>query len=72
MKKTDLSKSQKKETVRENEEAGLDTVSKVSLTFMGVVSAVIGIWAVVSFVSALTKAGPVEFFRSWFQAVTGM
>ncbi|MFP3983088.1 MAG: hypothetical protein ACLFV2_05280 [Desulfurivibrionaceae bacterium] len=72
MKKTVLTKAKKQTAAREEEKIGLDAVSKASLIFMVTVSAVIGIWAVISFVSVMARVGPLEFFRSWFQAVTGM
>lgn len=72
MKKTVLSKAKKITAAREEENIGLDAVSKISLILMGTVSAVIGIWAVICIVSVMARVGFPEFFKSWFQAVTGI
>ena len=53
-------------------EAGMDTVSKGSMVTMGVVSALVGIWAVACLASAMVEGGPVELIKGWFSAVLGM
>ena len=49
----------------ENTQAGLDTVSKGSIVVMGIVSSVIGFWALACFVGAMvTGGGPLELAQS--------
>ncbi|MBU0485777.1 MAG: hypothetical protein KKB30_14840 [Proteobacteria bacterium] len=56
-----------------NTQTGLDTVSTGSIVVMGVVSAVIGLWAVACFVGVMVSGGgPLELAQSWFSAITGM
>lgn len=51
---------------------GVDTLSKTSLIAMGVVSAVIGLWAIACFLGALVSSnGPLEMVQGWFAAFTG-
>ncbi len=64
--------TRKKAAVGEEELSGLDAVSKASLAVMGGISGIIGIWAMVALVSAMVRVGPLDLFRSWLQAVTGM
>ena len=52
--------------------SGIDTLTKTSLISMGVVSAVIGLWAVACFMGALISShGPLEIIQGWFAAFTG-
>lgn len=52
---------------------GLDSVSKAGIAVMGGISALIGLWAAASLISALVDGGGLlNLTRSWFQAVTGM
>jgi hypothetical protein len=51
----------------------LDQTTRLTLSFMGGVSAIIGIWAAASIVSALIGAGGfLQLSQNWFSAVTGM
>ncbi|MCB2184520.1 MAG: hypothetical protein KQH63_21060 [Desulfobulbaceae bacterium] len=72
MKKATLTK--KKQRVRTGEQslAGLDSFAKGSISVMGGVSALIGIWAASCFIAALFSSGPMELAYGWFKAVTGM
>lgn len=73
MKDTTLTKSRKRAKVDESSQAGLDSISKGSLALMGGVSALIGLWAAVAFISAMVgSGGPLALVRSWFEAVIGM
>lgn len=53
-------------------QVGVDTVTKASITIMGATSALIGLWAVGCFISAMISAGPIGMARGWLSAVTGM
>ena len=73
MKDRTLTKTRKGTRVDENSQVSLDTLSKGSLFVMGGISALIGLWAAISFVSALVgSGGPLALVRSWFEAVIGM
>ncbi|MBU0673475.1 MAG: hypothetical protein KJ950_02380 [Proteobacteria bacterium] len=50
-----------------------DAVSRGSLITMGVVSGLVGIWAVACLFSAMASSGgPIALFKSWFTAIVGM
>ena len=53
-------------------QTGIDSVSRGSMVTMGVVSALVGIWAVACLVSAMVDGGPIELIKGWFTAVLGM
>lgn len=73
MKKATLTKTRQRTRATEQSRSGVDTISKNSIVVMGAVSAVIGLWAAVSFVSAmLGSGGPLELARNWFNAIMGM
>ena len=59
-------------TTDSSAQAGIDTVSKGSMITMGVVSALVGIWAVACLVSAIAEGGPIELIKGWFTAVLGV
>ena len=66
-------KTRTQTAVNESTQAGLDAVAKGSIMAMGGVSALIGLWAMASFVGAMiTGGGPLAVVRGWFQAITGM
>ena len=50
----------------------MDAASKITVTMMGSASAMIGLWAVACFASALIGNGPLGLIKSYFSAVTGM
>ncbi len=53
--------------------ASLDETTKITLSLMCGISAIIGTWAAVSLISALIGVGGLlELTQSWFSAVTGM
>ncbi|MBU0479966.1 MAG: hypothetical protein KKG47_02570 [Proteobacteria bacterium] len=52
--------------------SGVDSVSRGSMITMGVVSSLVGIWAVACLVSAMVDGGPIELLKGWFSAVLGM
>jgi hypothetical protein len=48
-------------------------VSKGTLTGMGVVAGIIGIWALACFIGAMiSSGGPIALARGWIAAVTGI
>ena len=57
---------------KESSNAAVDSVSRITITTMGVVSGLVGIWAVACIVSAMVSAGPVGLFTGFISAVTGM
>ncbi|GEM_PF-6022767 len=48
-----------------------DEVAKVSLGIGGVVTGIIGLWAVVCMVGGLAKGGVVEIIKGYITAITG-
>ena len=65
-------KSNVNATTGSSAQTGVDSVSRGSMITMGVVSALVGIWAVACLVSAMVDGGPIELVRSWFTAASGM
>ena len=59
-------------TADSSAQSGIDSVSRGSMITMGVVSALVGIWAVACLVSAMVDGGPIELIKGWFTAVLGM
>ena len=57
---------------KESSNVAVDSVSRITITTMGVVSGLVGIWAVACIVSAMVSAGPVGLFTGFISAVTGM
>ena len=57
---------------KESSNAAVDSVSKITITTMGAVSGLIGLWAVACIVGAMVSAGPVELINGFVSAVTGM
>lgn len=48
-------------------------VSKVGISVIGFVAALIGIWGLACFVGGLiNSSGPLSFVKSWFGAVIGL
>ena len=73
MKERSMTREKPRTRLDENSQVGLDTLSKGSLVAMGGISALIGVWAVISFVSAfIGSGGPLVLVRSWLEAVIGM
>lgn len=69
---TAISKARNKTKEIEKTQAGIDSVTRGSLIAMGVVSALIGLWAVACLVSAFASGGGlVEMTQGWFSALTG-
>ena len=58
--------------VKESSNAAVDSVSRATITAMGAVSGLIGLWAVACIVSALVSSGPVGVVNGFISAVTGM
>ena len=52
--------------------SSVDSLSRVSVIAMGGVSALIGIWALAAFASALFQTGPVEMIKGFFTAMMGV
>lgn len=63
-----------KTRTRANEHANVKTeVSRGFTLTIGAVSGLIGSWAMAAFIGGMIAAGgPLEFAKSWFQAVLGM
>ena len=57
---------------KESSNAAVDAVSKVTITTMGVVSGLIGLWAVACVVGAFATNGIGDTIRGFVSAVTGM
>ena len=73
MKKMILTKTRQQTKTAENASAGIDSISKSSIAIMGSISALIGVWAVVSLVSAMVASGgPLGMVSNWFRAIGGM
>jgi hypothetical protein len=48
-------------------------VSKVTMTFVAVLGAAVGLWSLACIVGGLAASGgPLQLAGSWFKAVTGM
>jgi hypothetical protein len=67
-----MTKTKQQAGTRENTQAGLDTLSIGSIAVMGGISALIGLWALASLVSAMVSSGPLALAMGWFQAVSGL
>ncbi|MBI5558558.1 MAG: hypothetical protein HY885_13070 [Deltaproteobacteria bacterium] len=73
MKDSALTKNRQGVRTGEQTRAGLDTFAKGTITVMGGISALIGIWAAICFIGGIMSAGgPVELAYSWFRAVSGL
>ena len=57
---------------KESSNAAVDSVSKITITAMGVVSGLIGVWSIACIVSAFASNGVGETIRGFVSAVTGM
>ena len=57
---------------KESSNAAVDSVSRATITAMGAVSGLIGLWAVACIVSAIVSTGPVGLVNGFISAVTGM
>ena len=57
---------------KESSNAAVDSLSKVTITAMGVVSGLIGLWSIASIVSAFASNGLGGTIRGFVSAVTGM
>ena len=57
---------------KESSNAAVDSVSRITITAMGVVSGLIGLWAVACIAGALVSSGPVGLISGFVSAVTGM
>jgi hypothetical protein len=68
-----LTKTRQRAGTAENTQTGLDTVSIGSIAVMGGISALIGLWALASLVSAMVSSGgPLALAMGWFQAISGL
>ncbi|MBU0730301.1 MAG: hypothetical protein KKE17_03000 [Proteobacteria bacterium] len=56
----------------EHTQAGIDIISKGAIAVMGGTSALIGLWAVACFATAVLSNGPLAMTKAWFTAVAGM
>ncbi|NTV14751.1 MAG: hypothetical protein HGA96_12605 [Desulfobulbaceae bacterium] len=57
--------------VKVNDQA-LEATGKVTVALFGGAAALIGLWAVACFASAIMSAGPLGVLKGYFSAVTGM
>ena len=68
-----LTKTRTKAGDKATSQTGLDAITRSSIIAMGGISAVIGLWALASLVSAMVSAGgPLGLLKGWFGAVTGL
>ncbi|MFZ5767062.1 MAG: hypothetical protein ACOY4H_15910 [Thermodesulfobacteriota bacterium] len=51
---------------------GLDTLAIGTISVMGGISALIGIWAAACFIGGFLGNGPVALAYGWFRAVAGL
>jgi hypothetical protein len=66
-------KAKQRVKAKEDTFAGLDETTKLSISIMGGVSALIGVWAAAGLISAMIGiGGPLQLVQSWFSAVTGL
>lgn len=74
MKEATLTKKQNKARTGEHiqTQTGLDTFATGTISVMGGISAIIGIWAAACFIGGLLSSGPVELAYGWFRAITGL
>lgn len=75
MKNTNYAKTRTvtRTNAHENTQVGLDDVTKTSITVMGAVSALIGIWAAASLIAAMVSVGgPLALVKGWVGAVSGL
>ncbi len=66
-----LAKTKNKTKEIESTQAGIDSVSKSSLIAMGVISALVGLWALACLISAISGGGLMEMTQGLFTALTG-
>ena len=57
---------------KDSSNAAVDTLSKITITAMGAVSGLIGLWAIACIVSAVASNGLVGLVSGFVSAVTGM
>ena len=54
-------------------QSAVDSLSRGSIITMGIVSSLVGVWALACLASAMFgSGGPVALIKSWFSAVAGM
>lgn len=65
-------KTKHKTHVKSSGYEALDETTKLSISLMGGIAALVGGWAAVSLISAMISVGgPLELVRSWFHAAFG-
>ena len=57
--------------VKENTNEAVDSISRVTVTAMGAVSGLIGLWAVACVVGAIASNGPAAVVTGFFSALVG-
>jgi hypothetical protein len=69
-----MSKSRKQSAAASvNQTLAGQEVSKNAIVGIGVISGIIGIWALACFVGGMiSSGGPIALAKGWFAAVTGM
>ena len=73
MKNTELTKTRQKVRAQEASHSTVDTVSRGTIGVLGGASLLIGLYGIASLFAGLINAGgPIEFVKSWFQAVGWM
>ena len=73
MMKSTMTKTKQKIHVQSGEKSDLDSVTKYSISIMGGVSALVGIWAAACIISAVAgTGGPLKLAQSWFSSISGM
>lgn len=68
---TTKTKTRTKTLVGVKEEATIDTLSKVSIVTMGVISGAIGLWATSCFIGMIANEGLVQTVKGFFAATFG-
>ncbi len=58
--------------VKDSSRDAIDSLSRTSIVAMGGISALVGLWAVACFASALLQTGPAEMARGLVTALTGV
>jgi hypothetical protein len=66
--------TRRKSGARVSDKSSVSTeVSKVSITFVAILGAAVGLWSLACIVGGLAASGgPLKLVGSWFKAVTGM
>jgi hypothetical protein len=71
--KSTMTKNKQQVQARSTEKSDLDSITRYSISIMGGVSALVGIWAAACIISAVAgTGGPLKLAQSWFSTISGM